>query len=228
MAITENIKAIIINLDDTLCLTEQVSYEMENETLHQLGRPAMPRDIHKSTWGKPLFEIISTRSPGVDIDAFRECYIPIIAKYVNQRKLDTIAPENLEVLDKLISDGMILFILTSRTHTEVAHLLEPDHDLATRITMFYYRDNTRFHKPDPRAFDLLMEENGLLPSDCIYVGDSLSDAEAAKKAGLYFIASLESGLRTREDFIEHPVDYFVDSFTEINIAVQKLKVTINI
>lgn len=221
------IKAVIIDLDDTLCLTEQASFEMENETVKRMGREPMTREIHQQTWGKPLFEIIGTRSPGIDVAEFRKQFSPVITSYVKEGKLDAISPENLLALDTLIENNKQLYILTSRTHDEVTHLLEPDHLLAERITTFYYRDNMQFHKPDPRAFDQLLSDHKLSPEECVYVGDSVSDAEAAKKAGLHFVASLESGLRTKDDFNNYAVDTFIDHFYEVKVAIKGIETRIN-
>lgn len=127
-------------------------------------------------------------------------------------------------MDKLIKLGKSLMILTSRTHGELQHLLTPDHLLASRVKTFYYRDNMQYHKPDPRAFDELLKDSSLRPENCVYVGDSISDSVAAKQAGLHFIASLESGLRQREDFNGQPVDAFIQRFPEIVDAVSALEV----
>ena len=123
------IEALAIDLDDTLCLTEEASFAMENEALQQLARPPMPREIHRGTWGKPLFEIIASRSPGVDVTAFRNAFAPVIANYVSSGRLDAISPANFLALDTLVAEDRRLFILTSRTHAELKHLLEPDHEL---------------------------------------------------------------------------------------------------
>lgn len=213
------IEAVVIDLDDTLCLTEAVCFEMENAVLESMGRAPMPRELHVGTWGKPLFEVIAVRSPGIDVEAFKEAYHPLIAEYTASGKLDTIPEENYAALDRLIKLGKTLMILTSRTHTELQHLLEPEHLLASRVKTFYYRDNMQYHKPDPRAFTGLLNDSGLQPSQCVYVGDSLSDAQAAKEAGLHFIASLESGLRQLQDFDGLSVDAFIQKFPDIVNAV---------
>lgn len=108
------IEAVVIDLDDTLCLTEAVCFDMENEVLQRIGRPPMPRDLHVETWGKPLFDVIGVRSPGVDVEAFRDAYHPIIAEYTASGKLDSIPDENYGALDRLIGLGKSLMILTSR------------------------------------------------------------------------------------------------------------------
>lgn len=216
------IEVVVVDLDDTLCLTEAACFEMENEILLQMGREPMGREIHVSTWGQPLYEAILQRSPGVNLDDFKRLYAPTINEYTQAGKLDAIPQENLEALDQLIALGKFVIILTSRTHEELHHLLEPDHLLAERITAFYYRDNMQFHKPDPRAFDELLRDHNLSTENAVYVGDSIGDAVAAKKAGLHFVASLESGLRTKDDFAHLPVDAFIDTFPELVAIVQQL------
>ena len=82
----------------------------------------------------------------------------------------------------------------------------------------------QYHKPDPRAFNSLLQDNNLRPDECLYVGDSISDAQSAKQAGLHFIASLESGLRRRQDFDGLPVDAFIQKFPDVVGAVKALDV----
>lgn len=216
------IEAVVVDLDDTLCLTEAACFEMENEILTKMGRAPMSRSIHVSTWGRPLYDAILERSPGVDLDEFKKLYAPIINKYTQNGKLDAIPPENLIALDQLIALGKLVMILTSRTHDELRHLLEPDHLLAERVKAFYYRDNMQFHKPDPRAFDELLSDHNLSTTNAVYIGDNVSDAIAAKEAGLHFVASLEGRLRTRVDFAHLPVDAFIDTFPEVVEVVLEL------
>lgn len=217
------IKAAILDLDDTLCLTEEACFRLENKTLVAMGRSAMNRDVHVRTWGKPLFQVIAERSPGIDVDAFRVAYTPHIKEAIASGELDKIPDENLEVIDNLVLNGMAVVILTSREHADLEHMLGVDHILNGRIEAFYYRDNMKYHKPDPRAFEHIEREHGWLPVECVYVGDSTSDAVAATGARLHFIASLESGLRTREDFDGYPVSAFIHKFTELPDAINALQ-----
>lgn len=165
------------------------------------------------------------RSPGIDIALFRSIYEELLPEAIASGRFDNIPNENIEALDNLIEMGKELVVLTSRTHSELAHILAADHILADRISTFYYRDNMKFHKPDPRAFAHIEAEHGWKPEECVYVGDSLGDAKASKGAGIHFIASLESGLRTLDDFesqSDYPVDGYIQIFPEVVQAVQDL------
>ncbi|MGH7157790.1 MAG: HAD family hydrolase [Candidatus Saccharimonadales bacterium] len=217
------IKAVIIDFDDTLCLTEDACFALENEILALMGAKTQTREMHQKTWGQPLFEAIKVRSPGVDADKFKQLVQENIPFWVAENRMDSIPVERLQVLDDLLAAGKELFILTSRTHAELKHILAPDHHLAKRIKAFYYRDIMQFHKPDPRAFDLLLDGHKLQRHECVYVGDSPSDAAAAKQAKMHFIASLESGLRNKADFKDYAVDVFIGHLQDLPQATSRLR-----
>ena len=209
------IRAVIVDVDDTLCLTEAASFELENDVLALLGRPPMTREVHLRTWGEPLLEAMPHRSPGLDLDRFAELFPTVHQQYLADGRLDVIPPENLRALDRLVADGRSVLLLTSRAEAEVRHLLEPDHALAGRIAGAYHQGNTRFRKPDPRAFDELIAQTGHRPEQCVYVGDSPGDALAAGGAGIRFVACLQSGVRRLDEFDPRYVTAAVDTFPEI-------------
>lgn len=217
------VQAVIIDFDDTLYLSEEACFKLENEVLRRMERPPQTRAIHRETWGMPLASAITLRSPGINADEFWRILEPTQQEYVKNGHLDQIPDANIQVLDTLIAHGLTVFILTSRTYPEVQHLLDPDHHLAGRVVKIYHADNTTHLKPDPRVFDnLLAEHPSFTPANCVYVGDSPSDGVAAKNAGMHFIASLESGLRSIKDFDDIAVDATIAHFSELPKAVASL------
>ncbi len=216
------IKAVIVDFDDTLCLTEQACFDLENQVLAMMGRPPMSRDVHIKTWGQLFRDAMKVRSPGTDLDEFFRLIDIEQAKWALQGKIDIVDELNLAALDALIAQGKKVYVLTSRTHQELRHILAPDHGLASRVTAFYYREIMEFHKPDPRAFDLLLKDSGLARLECVYVGDSPSDAMAAKRGDLHFVASLESGIRSEKDFDGLDADLFIYRFADLPSAVALL------
>jgi phosphoglycolate phosphatase len=213
------IEAVIIDVDDTLCLTEAACFDLENTALQRMARKHMAREVHFETWGQPLFEAITARSPGIDIEEFKIAYHPVIDEFIADGRLDSIPEANYQALDRLLLLGKKLMLLTSRTHGEFKHLLAPDHLLSSRVSACYYKDNMAYHKPDPRAFDEVLRDFSLQPEQCVYIGDSPSDAAASKQAGLSFIASLESGIRQRADFAAYDVASFINRFPDVVDAV---------
>ena len=219
------IKAVIIDVDDTLCLTEASSFVVENEVLAEMGRPPMSRDLHLASWGEPLLEAMPKRSPGLDLDRFLPLFHATMRRHIADGRLDVIPPENLEALDRLVLSGRTVMLLSSRAEVELRHMLEPDHVLANRISGAWHRDNTRHGKPDPRAFDELLAHTGLSPAQCVYVGDSPGDAVAAGGAGMAFIACLQSGVRRLDEFEERYVTASVGAFPDVVEVVEMLSRT---
>ena len=216
------IKAVIIDFDDTLCLTEEACFLQENEALVRMGRAPMSREIHQKTWGKPLFDAIQLRSPGVDVEEYKRVFPSVHAEYIKNGRIDVVTEANLRTLDKIAKLDKQLIILTSRSYVEMKHLLDPTHHLAGRISAFYHKESSPYHKPDPRVFQIIEQKHGFRPAECVYVGDTPSDAAAAKGGGLGFIASLESGLNVKSDFSSYEVDRFIDKFTDLYDAVVAL------
>jgi phosphoglycolate phosphatase len=209
------IRAVVIDVDDTLCMTEEASFVLENEVLVSMGRAPMARETHLASWGAPLLEAMPVRSPGLDLDRFGPLFHAAMRRHIADGLLDVIPAANLAALDELLAEGHTLMLLTSRTGPEMLHMLAPDHVLASRISRVYHRDNTRYGKPDPRAFDELLAEAGLAPGECVYVGDSPGDAVAAGGAGIAFVACLESGVRELDDFDPRYVTAVVRAFPEV-------------
>lgn len=217
------LSTIIIDFDDTLCLSEQACFELENEVLRRMGRSPQSREVHRRTWGMQIEQAMTLRSPGINIDEFWRIMKPAHQEFVQQGHIDQVPQANLATLDTLAARDLQLFILTSRTEAEVIHLLDPAHHLAGRITEIYHADSTTHIKPDPRVFDVLLKRHQLNPATCAYVGDSPSDGVAAKGAGMHFIASFESGIRTTEDFSQTVVDASIHHFTELPMAIETLQ-----
>ena len=209
------IKLVILDFDDTLCLTEEATFQLENEVALSMGFKPMSRSTHQKTWGLPVKKVIAERIPGIDVDEFIRRHEKTVSKYFANGNLDAICSENLTALDKLKKAGRRLAILTSRSFSEIRHLLRKSHPLSSRVEKFYYIDNSEYLKPDPRAFGQILKHFKAEPEESIYVGDAVSDAAAARGAGLSFIAILESGLRTKKDFNKVKVDLFVKKFKDI-------------
>lgn len=209
------IKVVLLDFDDTLCLTEEACFLLENAIGEEMGFRPMSRDVHKKTWGKPLQDIIPIRIPGIDAKQFMTLMEKRLPEYIEKGMLDIVPGKNLETLSKLKENGKQLAIVTSRSLVEVTHLLHENHPLTNLLDAFYHRDNLEYLKPDPRVFEKVLSDFSANPGECIYIGDSVSDAKAAKGAGMHFIAVMESGLRTDKDFTKEHVDFFAEKFTDI-------------
>jgi len=218
-----SLRAVIVDFDDTLVMSEEACFYLENEALRRIGPQPMTREVHLKSWGIPIAEAIQLRSPGVDVLQYIAPANQVHSEMIASGKIDVVSDENLAVLDSLADDGMQLFIITSRTEDEARHLMDDTHHVGSRFAHIYHAGNSTHVKPDPRVFDSLLSIYQLRPEECLYVGDSPSDGVAAKGAGILFVACLESGLRTPEDFSAIKPDYSINHFSEIIDIVKHLR-----
>lgn len=215
------LKLIVFDFDDTLCLTEQAAFKLENTVAEKMGFLPMSRESHIQNWGEPLETAIAERIPGIDVKIFIDHLEKELPKFIKKGEIDIICESNLHTLTKLKAQNKKTAILSSRTQLQMKHLLQPDHALASLIDAFYFKENLDYSKPDPKIFRKVLEDFDVQAYEAVYVGDSLGDALSAKGAGLDFIALLESKLRTEYDFHSVKVDYFAKKFPNILDYISK-------
>lgn len=210
-------EAVLFDLDDTLTMSEPACYEMENAALIKQGQPPMQRQVHIDTWGKALPEVISERSPGVDVKRFWPDLLAIHAEWIANGEIDQIPESNVRILNTLGHAGVLLAVLTNRTFEEAKHFLEDGHVLKEIMREIYHSDSTGFRKPDPRVFDLFFQHHPHIARESVaYVGDAPSDEEAVYNAGLgHAFITLESGLRVPDNFKGGDKTTFIRDLSEL-------------
>jgi len=210
------IKAVGFDLDDTLVMTEPKAFETENKVLVRMGHPPMSREVHLSTWGQPLDEAVELRAPGVNSQEFMKVFAEEFEKRLKRDDMDLLTESASSTLEYLSSKGYYLFILTNRDGFETVHLTRGGHPISVHIAPedVYHRDNVDKPKPDAAAFNWLIAR-GYKPEECVFVGDSLIDGQAANAAGLKFIATLESGIRADDYFKDIKVSAVINSFGDL-------------
>lgn len=209
------IKLVIIDFDDTLSLTEEAFFKIENYIAKKMGYQPMKRATHQKNWGQPVKKAISERIPGINPDEFMEMLKKILPSFVKDGRVDVVSDKNIKTLKALKNNGKHLVILTFRTFNEVEHLLDKNHKLNKWIEKIYHADNSKHLKSDPRVFNQILTDFNVQTQEAVYIGDSISDGISAKGAGIHFITLLESGLRTKKDFKSIHVDFFANTFPEI-------------
>ena len=108
-----------------------------------------------------------------------------------------------EVIDELIASGVRLALVSSRDRRHF-----PWNDpIMSKFDIIVTEQDTQFHKPDPGVFDRVFEKwKDIDRKDIFYVGDVLTDFEAAKNADINFICFFNEKIHKEEDFISAGVD----------------------
>ena len=70
-----------------------------------------------------------------------------------------------------------------------SHLASPKADWSTRAAAVVCGDTLPVKKPDPAPVLLACERAGLVPGQCLFVGDDRRDVQAGTAAGLFTVAA---------------------------------------
>ena len=220
------IKHIIFDWDNTLSITEPITFEIENIAATSLGYKPQTRKKHIRTYGMVFLDALKLRFPGADVQKIADIVInELVPKYVEEGKIDIVSERTERALRQLKEKGYKLHILTSRIPASVKHIDNPKNPQRQYFDRISDYEDTVVAKPDPRVFENLLNEIDANPNECVYVGDTASDL-CAKEAGLYVIISLESGIRKKEDFDKEKVDTFIQDFSELVEGIEDLSAKI--
>jgi phosphoglycolate phosphatase len=177
---------IIFDFDDTLIVSQKDRSVRLIEALEEFGAP-VARDRVDEYWGRPFYELVVGLAPAVASQ-----YQAFLVHY--SRFLQTSVP----VACPGVLNAIPVLSLTYRLFVHSAsHSLLVRTDLQTLgiLNQFEFVCGSDWHrhpKPDPRSFtildELLRSEKSFL-DETWYVGDTATDVDVARMAGLKFVGA---------------------------------------
>ena len=137
--------------------------------------------------------MIANLYPNADIERYMQEYTNIYNP-INLRFFD----DAKKVLQALSAKGFGLAIVSAKQKGRIIEHLDK-HGLSGYFQYVHGAESSPYKKPDPRVFDDILDFFNLKPSEAVFIGDQLSDFEAARKAGINFVA-ITTGINTSEEF----------------------------
>ncbi len=83
-------------------------------------------------------------------------------------------------------------------------------------------DDVTRTKPNPEPMYKACKEMGLLPSECLYVGDHLRDIQAGKNAAMKTIAAAYGYVHHESEALQWQADWTVPTSTDLSKLLKKL------
>lgn len=184
------IRAVLFDLDGTFADTAPDLGRALNRMRVERGLEALPIGVmraHASSGARGLLKAgfgLTPESEGYEAlrDRFLELYGENLC--IDTRPFDGIP----ELVTKLEAHGLPWGIVTNKAKrfTEpLARKLAIDHRAACIVS----GDSTPHIKPHPASLLHAASLLALAPADCVYLGDDLRDIQAARAAGMRFVAA---------------------------------------
>lgn len=121
-----------------------------------------------------------------------------------------------KILEKLHTQ-FTLFIITSTFDENVLHLL----DLDNYHKYFKQVLGSRIHKSKEVKFNMILDQNSLLASECLFVTDTIGDIKEAHKVGIKTIA-VTWGYHNEELLKQHNPEALVHTPEELLKTIHQL------
>lgn len=201
---------IILDIDGTLWDTTEVVAAAWERAARQSGKNevTVTAEKLKGLFGKPmdvigrsLFDDLSEQ----EMESLLECCCEYEEEELRNTSLELLFPHVIDTIRTLSREqGRRLFIVSNCQSGYIELFIEKNR-LEEYITDTECFGDTGLSKGE--NIRLVMERNGLMAEDTVYVGDIMGDYEASCEAGIEFIFAAYgfgdvNGVRRIEDFAE--------------------------
>lgn len=212
------ISAVIFDLDGTLIDSLSSYLYSMNTVIIKFGLEPITKERLRSylNMSKPLQEILQDISPlFLNPEMNRRAADEILDVYLEvQKESVSLLPGVREVLEFLKRRGIKVGIVTGRTIEGEKKYLELERlGIRELIDCFVTAKETE-RKPSSSGILKCLEELKANPEEAIFVGDSVSDMEAGKKACLFTVGVL-TGVGSREDLLLKNPDCLIEDLREL-------------
>jgi phosphoglycolate phosphatase len=214
----QTVKSIVFDFDYTLADSSQGVIECVNFALAGMGFPPASTEQICRTIGLHLSTTYQVLT-GESHPERKEAFIRLFAQRADQVMADrtVLFTAVVPTLIRLREKGIKLGIVSTKFHHRIASILARE-GIETFFEIIVGGEDVQVHKPDPTGLHLAVEYLGCLPSEVVYVGDSVTDAETAKRGGMAFIAVL-SGVTTSDEFQGYAPSAIIGSLSELPVAL---------
>ncbi len=205
---------MIFDFDYTLADSSRGVLECINYALEGLGLPKVAAEDAQGTIGLSLPNILVTLV-GREQEGRAGEFARLFVEKANEVMTDqTEIFEGVpEVIRRLKAEGVTLGIVSTKFRRRIEEILGRE-DLREPFDVIVGGEDVSRHKPDPEGLLAAIERLGGSPSGSLYVGDSVTDAETARRAGVPFAAIL-NGVTPREAFKDYPAYRILDNLGDL-------------
>lgn len=200
--------AVIFDLDGTLLNTLGDLRAATNHALEVRGLPPHSMEEIRQFIGNGIRLLICRAmpegTPEAEIDAALDDFKAYYAAHIHDR---TVPYDGIpQLLTALRKRGIQVAVLSNKIDSASQQLIE--YFFPGKIDVVFGEHVGVPRKPDPTSCRMVMQQLGVQPEQVLYVGDSGTDMQTAKNAGLYAVG-VTWGFRSKEVLLKYGADVLV-------------------
>lgn len=214
-------KAVLFDFDYTIGDSTRPIVESYNTALTAMGWPQPDRDAVRRTVGYTLQDGYTMLTGDADEEHRQELFQRFKAHAKGIMAADTVlCPGAEDVLAWLKENGIPAGIVSTKGG-DVLNDIFCRLGLRDQLELIIGGQDVTRVKPDPEGLNLAMERLNLTQTGLLFCGDTVIDAETARRAGVDFCAVL-NGTTPAEAFEEYPHVHIAPDLAEFLAWVKTL------
>ena len=209
-----NYKAVCFDFDYTLGDATDAIVAGFTHALTQMGWPAPEREAVRRTVGYMIEDAYTMLTGDTDPEHKRQMR-PLFVEVAHPMQVEhtPLFPGAIELLSALRNCGVRVGVVSSK-RTEVLREVLEHNGALEYVELIIGSDAVRQHKPDPEGLLEAIKRFGVRAEETLYCGDTLIDAQTARRAGVDFCAVL-NGTTTAPEFDAQPHVHIAPDLREL-------------
>jgi N-acetyl-D-muramate 6-phosphate phosphatase len=204
-------RAVLFDLDGTLLDTAPDMAGAINELRQEEHLELLPFEQVRPLVSHGARALVRLAFPQADAPAFAELRERFLKIYRGRLAVDTRPYEGLlDALERLESKGIAWGVVTNKPGWLTEPLLE-QFALRDRARVIVSGDTLAERKPHPAPLLYAADRLGVMPAQCIYIGDAERDVLAGQAAGMKVFVALFGYIPTDERPRQWPASGWLDS-----------------
>ena len=201
-AVPTQVESVIFDFDYTLADSSVGIIECANYALRRLGLPSASDDAIRRTIGMSLTRTLP-KLAGEEHAGLGEEFMRLFIERADEVMHDSTVVYGFvpSMVDALSEQGIKIGIVSSTGRRRIEGILRRE-GLDGRFAVIVGGEDVEELKPDPSGLLRAAQVLNTPKEHSLYVGDSVTDAETARRAGVPFVAAL-SGVTERKAFAEY-------------------------
>ncbi len=177
------VRSVLFDMDGVLVSSEDAWFEVYNRTLGLFGHDPVPRSEFDSIYGNGAAADRDAYMPERTVAEIEAAYARLFEEHLGEIRPNV---EAQGVLRELRRRGIRTSVATNTT-APLARRILTLHGLLPLLDATASADEAGTGKPDPAVVRLAAERVGTPLAECLFVGDSRFDAQAAAAAPVRFV-----------------------------------------
>ena len=173
-------ETVVFDLDGVLIDSFEIWRHLLNYAMEAHGRAPLTVGEFTAVWGQGMEADIRMFFPGLTVAELQDFYENRFGRFLDQLK---VFPDTRRVVKKLRARGFKLAIASNSAPRIIEESLIAA-DLKGFFPVAVGAGGVLRGKPEPDTLLLAMEKTGVVPAGTVFVGDSLYDMEAGRRAGV--------------------------------------------